>query len=113
MNGGGIDQMAKRSICVVEDEARKCEGFESVGSASGEMSLNRSGCKSVVSVIPDILLPCITVDEARHRVPVDGNLVTTRALDVHILGLRRKHGEKGKLFETVCGIGYRMREESP
>ena len=36
--------------------------------------------------------------------------VTDRALDVHILSLRRKLGEGGVLIETVRGIGYRFRE---
>lgn len=36
--------------------------------------------------------------------------VTDRALDVHILSLRRKLGEGGILIETVRGIGYRFRE---
>ena len=35
--------------------------------------------------------------------------VTERAVDVQILGLRKKLGEKGKLIETVRGVGYRMR----
>jgi len=36
--------------------------------------------------------------------------VTDRALDVHILSLRRKLGEEGILIETVRGIGYRFRD---
>jgi len=35
--------------------------------------------------------------------------VTDRSLDVHILSLRRKLGEKGALIETVRGIGYRFK----
>jgi two-component system phosphate regulon response regulator PhoB len=36
--------------------------------------------------------------------------VTERAVDVQVLGLRRKLGEAGKYIETVRGVGYRFRE---
>jgi len=36
--------------------------------------------------------------------------VTDRAVDVHVLGLRKKLGARGKLVETVRGVGYRFRE---
>ncbi len=35
--------------------------------------------------------------------------VTERSVDVQILGLRKKLGNKGKYIETVRGIGYKMR----
>ena len=37
-------------------------------------------------------------------------LVTDRAVDVQIVGLRRKLGSYGKLIETVRGVGYRLRD---
>ncbi len=37
--------------------------------------------------------------------------VTERSIDVHILAIRRKLGEKGALIETVRGVGYRFRDE--
>jgi two-component system alkaline phosphatase synthesis response regulator PhoP len=37
--------------------------------------------------------------------------VTDRSVDVHILGLRRKLGQKGSVIETVRGVGYRLRAE--
>ncbi len=37
--------------------------------------------------------------------------VTERAIDVQIVGLRRKMGEFGELIETVRGIGYRFSQE--
>jgi two-component system phosphate regulon response regulator PhoB len=37
--------------------------------------------------------------------------VTERSIDVHILSIRRKLGEKGSLIETVRGVGYRFRDE--
>lgn len=36
-------------------------------------------------------------------------LITPRAIDVQIFGLRRKFGNSGKLIETVRGIGYRYK----
>lgn len=36
--------------------------------------------------------------------------VTDRAVDVHVLGLRRKLGASGSSIETVRGIGYRFKE---
>lgn len=36
-------------------------------------------------------------------------LITPRAIDVQIFGLRKKLGEHGKMIETVRGIGYRYR----
>jgi two-component system phosphate regulon response regulator PhoB len=37
--------------------------------------------------------------------------VTERAVDVQIVGLRRKLGEYGDYIETVRGVGYRFREQ--
>ncbi len=37
-------------------------------------------------------------------------LITPRAVDVQIFGLRKKLGSLGHLIETVRGIGYRMKE---
>lgn len=39
-------------------------------------------------------------------------LVTPRAIDVQIFGLRKKLGSTGKLIETVRGIGYRFQLSS-
>lgn len=37
--------------------------------------------------------------------------VTDRAIDVHVVALRRKLGKTGARIETVRGVGYRLREE--
>lgn len=37
-------------------------------------------------------------------------IITPRAVDVQIFGLRKKLGTSGKLIDTVRGIGYRMKE---
>ncbi len=36
--------------------------------------------------------------------------ITDRAIDVQIVGLRKKLGEAGKYIETVRGVGYRFRQ---
>ena len=38
-------------------------------------------------------------------------LITPRAVDVQIFGLRRKLGHAGSYIETVRGLGYRLKEE--
>jgi two-component system alkaline phosphatase synthesis response regulator PhoP len=38
--------------------------------------------------------------------------VTERSVDVHIVSLRKKLGELGKMIETVRGVGYRFRESN-
>lgn len=38
-------------------------------------------------------------------------LITPRAIDVQIFGLRKKMGEAGQLIETVRGIGYRFKAD--
>jgi two-component system, OmpR family, alkaline phosphatase synthesis response regulator PhoP len=39
-----------------------------------------------------------------------GYVVTDRAIDVQVVGLRKKLGHYGKFIETVHGIGYRFRD---
>ena len=36
--------------------------------------------------------------------------VSGRAVDVQIVGLRKKLGPAGKFIETVRGVGYRLKE---
>jgi two-component system phosphate regulon response regulator PhoB len=40
----------------------------------------------------------------------DNYAITDRAVDVQIVGLRRKLGEAGRYIETVRGVGYRFKE---
>jgi two-component system phosphate regulon response regulator PhoB len=35
--------------------------------------------------------------------------VTDRSVDVQIMGLRKKLGEAGSMFETIRGVGYRFK----
>ncbi len=38
-------------------------------------------------------------------------LVTPRAIDVQVFGLRKKMGKSGRMIETVRGIGYRFKSD--
>ena len=38
--------------------------------------------------------------------------VTDRAVDVQMVGLRKKLGKFGKRIETVRGVGYRFKDEA-
>jgi len=38
-------------------------------------------------------------------------LITPRAIDVQVFGLRKKLGSSGRMIETVRGVGYRFRSE--
>ena len=40
----------------------------------------------------------------------DNYAITDRAVDVQIVGLRRKLGSAGGYIETVRGVGYRFKE---
>jgi two-component system phosphate regulon response regulator PhoB len=40
----------------------------------------------------------------------DGYFVSDRAVDVQIVGLRKKLGSSAKVIETVRGVGYRFKE---
>ncbi len=40
------------------------------------------------------------------------DVVTDRAVDVQIVGLRKKLGRAGRLIETVRGVGYRLKERA-
>jgi DNA-binding response OmpR family regulator len=41
----------------------------------------------------------------------DRQYVIDRTVDVHILNIRKKLGDAGKMIETIRGIGYRIEEE--
>ena len=40
----------------------------------------------------------------------DNYAITDRAVDVQVVGLRKKLGDAGKYIETVRGVGYRFKE---
>lgn len=53
----------------------------------------------------------MTRDQIVNAVRGEDYAVTDRAVDVQIVGIRRKLGERADYVETVRGVGYRFREE--
>ena len=51
-----------------------------------------------------------TRDQILDAVHGDNYVITERAVDVHIVSLRRKLGAAGQYIETVRGVGYRFKE---
>ncbi len=51
-----------------------------------------------------------TRNQIVQAVKGDGYPVTERAVDVQIVGLRKKLGESGELIETIRGVGYRFKD---
>jgi two-component system, OmpR family, alkaline phosphatase synthesis response regulator PhoP len=51
-----------------------------------------------------------TREQILDAVHGDNYAITERAVDVHIVSLRRKLGTAGPYIETVRGVGYRFRE---
>ena len=49
-------------------------------------------------------------DQIVAAVRGEGYAVTDRAVDVQIVGLRKKLGRAGDYIETVRGVGYRFKE---
>ena len=49
-------------------------------------------------------------DQIIDAIRGNGYVVTDRAIDVQVVGLRKKLGDYGKFIETVRGIGYRFRD---
>ena len=52
----------------------------------------------------------LTREQILEAVRGDCYAATARAVDVQILGLRKKLGSAGKYVETVRGVGYRLKE---
>jgi len=51
-----------------------------------------------------------TREQILDAVHGDNYAITSRAVDVQILGLRRRLGTAGEAIETVRGVGYRLKE---
>ena len=51
-----------------------------------------------------------TRDQLVNHIRGEDVLITDRAVDVHIAGLRKKLGQAAEFIETIRGIGYRFRE---
>jgi len=51
-----------------------------------------------------------TRDQIVSAIHSDDYFVTSRSVDVQIMGLRKKLGPAGKYIETVRGVGYKFRD---
>ncbi len=51
-----------------------------------------------------------TRDQIVDKVHGEDYPVTDRSIDVQIVGLRKKLGDRGRLVETVRGVGYRFKD---
>lgn len=51
-----------------------------------------------------------TRNQIVQAVKGDGYPVTERAVDVQIVGLRKKLGDAGDIIETIRGVGYRFKD---
>ncbi|MCK5230574.1 MAG: winged helix-turn-helix transcriptional regulator, partial [Desulfobulbaceae bacterium] len=51
-----------------------------------------------------------TRDQIVAAIHSDDYFVTSRSVDVQIMGLRKKMGPAGKYIETVRGVGYKFRD---
>ena len=52
----------------------------------------------------------LTRQQILDAVHGDNYAITDRAVDVQIVGLRRRLGTAGRYVETVRGVGYRFKE---
>jgi two-component system phosphate regulon response regulator PhoB len=52
----------------------------------------------------------MTRDQIVNAVRGEDYSVTDRAVDVQIVGIRRKLGHRADYIETVRGVGYRFKE---
>lgn len=80
-----------------------------VTAAGGEIDLTVSEFKllSQLAAKPGWVFTRTQIVDALHG---EGYAVTDRAVDVQVVGLRKKLGTCGSYIETVRGVGYRFKE---
>ena len=104
------DDEAKKSI-IVADELEIDKGRHEVKLNGKEIQLTTTEF-SILSLLAGkpgwVFTRQQIIDYARGY----DFLITPRAIDVQIFGLRKKLNEQGKMIETVRGIGYRFRSAS-
>jgi two-component system phosphate regulon response regulator PhoB len=88
---------------VIDPERRRVEA----GGRPVELTFTEFGVLRVLAARPGRVF---TRYEIVDGVRGEAYPVTERAVDVQIVGLRRKLGRCGRYIETVRGVGYRMKE---
>jgi two-component system phosphate regulon response regulator PhoB len=73
-----------------------------------ELTLTEFKILSLLATRPGWVFNRTQIIDAVHS---EGYAVTDRAVDVQIVGLRKKLGSCGEYIETVRGIGYRFKEQ--
>ncbi len=73
-----------------------------------ELTLTEFKILTLLATRPGWVFNRTQIIDAVHS---EGYAVTDRAVDVQIVGLRKKLGSCGEYIETVRGIGYRFKEQ--
>lgn len=73
-----------------------------------ELTLSEFKILTLLATRPGWVFNRTQIIDAVHS---EGYAVTDRAVDVQIVGLRKKLGSCGEYIETVRGIGYRFKEQ--
>ncbi len=70
--------------------------------------------RSEFRILSELIMNCekvLTRDQLVEKTQGEGVNVTTRTIDTHVFGLRKKLGDKSDWIETIRGIGYRLLAE--
>ncbi|MEN8127989.1 MAG: response regulator [Planctomycetota bacterium] len=78
-----------------------------VGAEPVELTFTEFNILYALAKRPGMVFTRYQIVDAVHG---DNYLVTDRAVDVQIVGVRKKLGAYGKYIETVRGVGYRFKE---
>ncbi len=70
--------------------------------------------KSEFRILTELIQNCekvLTRDQLVEKTQGEGVNVTSRTIDTHVFGLRKKLGSHGDWIETIRGVGYRLLAE--
>jgi len=102
------DNEESRKVVIVVDGLEIDKGKHEVSIDGSEVQLTTTEF-SIISLLASKPGWVFTRQQIIDSVRGYDFLITPRAIDVQIFGLRKKLGEYGKMIETVRGIGYRYR----
>ncbi len=67
--------------------------------------------RSEFRILTELIKKCekvLTRDQLVEKTQGEGVNVTSRTIDTHVFGLRKKLGDKSDWIETIRGVGYRL-----
>lgn len=70
--------------------------------------------KSEFVILSELIKNCekvLTRDQLVEKTQGGGVIVTSRTIDTHVFGLRKKLADNGDWIETIRGVGYRLISE--